>query len=334
MNQLSRKIWWYSIAVPRKLKSLWYHYAGAPKQAPYSFIQLSSEELNITFQDYYFSYAYYFERVIFSNGMGSGELQPLLEGEEEPSPQFNPILVALEALVSHNLYLTNGAKQELENFNRACRFLKKYAVSDQGSIWFPYYFDYSKYGMKAPWVSGLTQALVLSVFLREDQKDRAFLDGILNSLLLPIEEGGVLTQHPSGYPWIAEYPAEVPFVLNGQLSVIIGLLEYLHFFPQTELQNMVIKMINGFFADHSEYIFDKEMKYCWTKSKLASIHYKGLHAFQLIHLHQLTKIKAFNTLAKDWTPKVKWHHFARFHDIEQTSTLEQQLRNGLNDHSS
>lgn len=327
---IKRKIWWYSLAVPLRVRSLWQHYLlSTPGSLSKAVAELPSP-LQPRFSHHYFTYAYYAGINDFSRSMGVDTSLSFPERRKQQGNHFNPILIALEALVSYNAYCTSHAAPVYEHFLNACDFLETYAVENKRALWFPYYFDYPKYGMQAPWISGLTQALMLSVFLRKKEVNKKILEQILNSLWVPLEQEGPLTVHPSGYPWIAEYPGpNVPFVFNGQLSIVISLLEYLSLHPEEKLSKKVTQMIEGLFSDYSQYIFGKHIKYCLTKPKLASIHYQGLHAFQLTHLYLLLRNEHFKMLAEDWTTKVSWSDFARFHYLSSGSELLHRLRSGL-----
>lgn len=320
MSDITRKVWWYSLAVPLRLKSAYYHSFPPRKDNIISTDNISIDQLRPVFRPYHFSYAYYPHAAAFEKSMKlSGDNHPLLGVKQQDGNAFNPILVVLDALVRYNEYSLKKEEPDLFRFQKACDFLKSYAIQNESGIWIPYYQSYKKYNMQAPWVSGLTQALTLSVFLRHPQPQPDLIEGIFRSLWVPMEQGGVFTQHPSGFPWIAEYPGDsVPFVLNGQLSVIISLLEYLSCYPDAPVKAAVVQMINGFLDTYSAYRINKSIKYSWSRPKLASIHYKGLHAFQLVHLFQLTGFPQFRELAEEWVDKVEWEDFARFH----FSTLE------------
>lgn len=314
MHNIKRQLWWYSLAVPLRVKSLAYRYLPLNRTENIPIGSVLAEQPQPNFQPYYFSYGYYPTSIAFEKSMGMTRSPSMFKIKRQKGNEFNPILVVLDALTSYNQYHNHQSDAAFHQFHQACNFLEDYALKNHHGVWIPYYQDYPKYGMKAPWVSGLTQALTLSIFLRKKPVDIDFLKGLFQSLWFPVEEGGVLTKHPSGYPWIAEYPGDdVPYVLNGQLSVMIGLLEYLAIYPDKKVKEVVVQMINGFFSDYNAYFFNNSMKYCWTKSKLASIHYRGLHAFQLVHLYQLTRLVQFKKLAKEWIPKVHWKDFARFH---------------------
>lgn len=291
---------------------------------------LSPDQLQPRFLESYFTYTYYPTVDAFALSMGINSELPFQQLRSERGAKLNPILIALNALVSYNEFIRERSDTALIRFHSACNFLEQYGVRDNQAIWFYYYFDYPKYKMISPWVSGLTQALILSVFLRKKEIDPALIEAVFNSLWVPLEHGGVLTNHPFGHPWIAEYPSKTPpYVFNGQLSIIISLLEYLALYPKPELRNTLTQMVNGIFQNYSAYVLANRIKYCWTKSKLASIHYEGLHAFQLMHLFRLTHVDTFKILAEDWIPKVKWRDFARFHYLQKESFLTDSLKYGL-----
>ena len=85
--------------------------------------------------------------------------------------------------------------------------------------------------MTGEYYSGLTQAHYLTAFRRlhkktEDPKHADAAARILNSLLIPVSEGGVLKQTSYG-PVLEEWPHEIPsYTLNGWTSTLLAVHSY------------------------------------------------------------------------------------------------------------
>ena len=321
MQELERKIWWWSITIPLKIKTLLYPFLNKGSGKALSAVAI--DDLVLNKRTDYISYQY----LGYSTSQ-LNDLAPIWHVHYLEGNYFNPIELAVSALAS-----CNQPKEDNDNtvFLNSYNFLKNYSVWDKHNeaFWIPYYLDYPKYGMKAPWVSGLTQALCLSVALRAIPKDESFVRGLYRSLLVRTEEGGVFTCHPSSYPWIAEYPGKTPFVLNGLLSVLIGLLDYYNYSEEEEVLRLFLELLNGILSDYREYVFAKELRYSWNSKQLANIQYKGLHAFQLLHLYRLTGLKVFYQLAREWARVVNWKDFCYFHNILDKDSLIEYLKKEL-----
>jgi hypothetical protein len=309
MQRLKRKLWWWFITIPLKVNTFFLPLLPKRERETLSY---TDPVIKLHQLSEYVSYQFLSYRV-----KSELKVDPIWKAAFQDSNYFNPIDVAVDALVFHNNKQSKSSF--LRHFEDNYTFLKNYAVWDNANsaFWIPYYLDYPKYGMKAPWVSGLTQALTLSVALRMKPQDHHFIDGLYTSLSVPVKKGGVKTQHPSGYPWIAEYPGDIPFVLNGQLSVLIGLAEYYNYSGKENAYELFLQIFKGILQDYNEYVLKNELRYCWKTNQLANIQYKGLHAFQLLHLYKLTQLQEIRRLALEWINVVSWKDFCRFHHISK-----------------
>ena len=107
-----------------------------------------------------------------------------------------------------------------------------------GTLAFPFEFEYPKYGLRAGWVSGLTQGLagqtLLAAYLvSEDEKylDAARAAG--NLLAVDVQSGGAAVQLGESAIWFEEYAqpgVEPPLVLNGHLLA----LDFLYWMQRME----------------------------------------------------------------------------------------------------
>jgi len=310
---LKRRLWWWSITIPLKIKAIFLALFPKKKKEAASYNESAIKLYKLS---EYVTYQY-----LSSKQRDKKQADSLWKIAHQSTAYFNPIDVLVDALVYYN----NKERDEsyLKHFEDNYSFLKNYAIWDDknSAFWIPYYLDYPKYGMKAPWVSGLTQALALSVALRAEPQDMPFIEGLYTSLSVPIEKGGVRTLHPSGYPWIAEYPGDIPFVLNGQLSVLIGLAEYYNYSGDEKAHKLFLQIFKGILQDYHEHVFKTEIRYCWKTNQLANIQYKGLHAFQLLHLYKLTQLEEIRQLALEWIEVVSWKDFCRFHNISDSKRI-------------
>ena len=114
----------------------------------------------------------------------------------------------------------------------------KLTYFDNGkSVGLPYLFAFN--GLKAPWYSGMTQGTAASYLLRYykltgNSKALDLTEKIIRFMLKPESEGGTISCTKEGNSWIEEYPncKSSKSVLNGFINGLIGLNEYLLFFPE------------------------------------------------------------------------------------------------------
>jgi hypothetical protein len=92
--------------------------------------------------------------------------------------------------------------------------------------------DIPSRSLRAPWISGLSQSLGVSLLLRAYQhsRDERYLrgaDAAFRWLAAPLSEGGVALADRTG-TWFEEYPnADNPsHVLNGHLFALFGIWDY------------------------------------------------------------------------------------------------------------
>jgi len=155
--------------------------------------------------------------------------------------QYNPTTIAQYALACYNNYIETWDDAVKDIFLKQVQWLKtNYTVIDDNTIGYQYDFSWAPYGLSTGWYSGLAQGQIISVFTRayDLTGDKTLIPLMVkakNLMLLPVTEGGLMAYTPEGYIWIEEYPSEKPsLVLNGFVSSVVGLYDYISFFPEDE----------------------------------------------------------------------------------------------------
>jgi hypothetical protein len=114
------------------------------------------------------------------------------------------------------------------------------SLEREGAIFFPYSFDFALHGMAketmmAPWVSGMAQGQILSLYCRmyEISAEERFLEKAHKVFysFIPLKAEGanpwVSCVDRNGNLWLEEYPEEEPaFTLNGMNFAIYGVYDY------------------------------------------------------------------------------------------------------------
>ncbi len=136
---------------------------------------------------------------------------------------YNPLFIARHAQELHALNAKSG-------FIKATDWLVNHAKITDSTFAVCYTFDLEEYRQTAPWLSALSQAVIMNVML-----DRYFIDQ--DSLYLDYAQKALYTLKPGvkyltqdvgerGL-WLLEYPSsDPPFVLNGMISILLELYDY------------------------------------------------------------------------------------------------------------
>ncbi len=132
------------------------------------------------------------------------------------------------ALSNWDAFLLTGNEDFRDRFLEHARLLR----SRQSDGRWDWQMEIPTRGLKAPWISGMTQSLGVSVFLRAYQLtgEQDYLTRATNAfkwLREPVSSGGVAIRTNEG-TWYEEYPnANVPsHVLNGHIWALFGIWDY------------------------------------------------------------------------------------------------------------
>jgi hypothetical protein len=154
--------------------------------------------------------------------------------------QYNPTTISQFAIVCYYDYLRTGNKKFQKLYLSQIAWLKNNFVPVGGDMAaYEYHFPWH-YGLQPGWRSGLAQGQSISALIRYyyDTGDASVLTLIKmlkKYMMLPINQGGLVTKSPEGLLWIEEYPSLQPsFVLNGFISATFGLYEYTRLFADDE----------------------------------------------------------------------------------------------------
>jgi D-glucuronyl C5-epimerase C-terminus len=233
-----------------------------------------------------------------------------------PISYYNPLICAQVGLIAYNNYLAEKEERYLEIAKR--QFENLIAIkSDFKACWVWYYpIDYPKLSIRMPWYSGIAQGVILSFMIRMqsqgfDIKDNE-LSKIVNSMLIPVEEGGVYSQKPT--PWIEEYPTVNSMkVLNGFIFSIIGLHEYYIRSRDLTVEVQLIALYQSLFENLHLYQTGKYIKYCKTKAVLSNIEYMPIYVGLFTHLYLLTGEIKLQQIAKTIDQSYDHAAFSRFY---------------------
>ncbi len=144
------------------------------------------------------------------------------------------VTVAQYALGNFDLWLETRSEKYRQKFLQLAAWLERNAeaAGKDIAVW-PAKFDFPVYGLRAPWISSLSQSQVVSVLLRAYQVDRqksmlSLAERAFQSFFVNVPEpGGVRYVERDGDVWFEEYVTDPPaHVLNGFIFSLFGLLDY------------------------------------------------------------------------------------------------------------
>ncbi len=166
------------------------------------------------------------------------------EGYFRYDKRFHPLSVATGGILAYERFMETGDSAYFRTMQDQVRYLSDTARVDTAfggkGLGIPYDWAYGQ--LKAPWYSGMTQGVALSLLIRYehltgDPAMEPLMRKIAYLILQPETAGGCLSTTKEGYTWIEEYPrsTEHRHVLNGFINALIGLLEYSARFPDDTL---------------------------------------------------------------------------------------------------
>jgi hypothetical protein len=225
---------------------------------------------------------------------------------------YHPVLIAQKILPLLSSYTLTADSVYLK---RAQLFSDKLLdISDQNDdmIFFLYPFSFNLHGytedlMTAPWVSGMAQGQILSVFSRlynitEEETYLNIASKIYDSFFRLANNVDYWCTYidSNNYAWIEEYPdySEPNFTLNGFIFAIFGLYDYYSINPSSELEEIIqiclttIKHYIPDFRNEGYLSF-----YCLTH-KVTDLHYHHVHIDQLNYLFAMTGDSTFYQYAQ------------------------------------
>lgn len=246
---------------------------------------------------------------------------------QSPS-SFLPLITGYYGLVLYNHYLESGEEQYKKEIGRYATYIIS-KMEENGAL--SYNVDYNLFHQKAPWQSGITQAIVACFLMRAHLAfpnenyltySQKAIDFMLNDKKL-----NILTKEQ--LPWIEEYPSHSPtMVLNGFMFSVISIIEL-----GTIMGNKFYKDISKIYLDSlvknlHKFLFHKGIKHNLMQHKFGNVNYEALHVFLFYHLYRVTNNYFFFKIALHYFKITNWKLFYSFYNMK----WDKNLQNILNRH--
>ncbi|MFT7156231.1 MAG: heparosan-N-sulfate-glucuronate 5-epimerase [Parvicella sp.] len=170
------------------------------------------------------------------------------EGILTQKKQYHALSIAFYGIMAYNDFRETGdtasisiIKNQFKYFSDTSRVV---FIDNQLGMGLPYHFKF--HDLKAPWYSGMTQGVAISYLARyykitNDDRALKIMKQLAYFMLKNIKDGGTIGKTPEGLTFIEEYPNSKshPNVFNGFVNGLVGLNEYLLFFPKDTLARRI-----------------------------------------------------------------------------------------------
>lgn len=218
--------------------------------------------------------------------------------------RYNPSFIAWWGIINLNQYLIDRNSVNLKRVEASINWLQVNKKEKRDYIFWEYDFDWpnGKTVLKAPWSSGLSQALAASLFLRtykiNGEKDLIDLaKKALNMLNYHINDGGLKTTL-NGYDFYEEYPSEPSTcVLDGSLFITLAFYDL---FLETGNNDLFKSSFEGIVNNLDYWNYNNLWSYYGNFGYLSSMQYHLLNITLLEVLFNITKDDRIRKTVNDW----------------------------------
>ncbi len=224
--------------------------------------------------------------------------------------KYHPLSVAVYGVLSYyNFKESNDSSYYFKSIDQVKYFKDSTKVNllfDGKGIGLPYKVNF--WDLKAPWYSGMTQGYAISYLLRyyELTKDEIvvpIIQKIAYTLIQKQELGGTISKTKEGYTWIEEYPnsKKSPQVINGYINGLIGLKEYVDFFPNDTLAVRIFNETYHGAINSLEYFDSPTWSYYNRAKKSLSNKYLRYQIYEMKHLYEIFNDEIFDNQMRIWS---------------------------------
>lgn len=255
--------------------------------------------------------------------------------------QYHALTISLYGILCYDKYIDTKDEYYLKQFVNQYQYFQdssRYDSLFEGKgIGLPYHFKF--HDLTPPWYSGLTQGIAVSYLLRYAylKKDTMALDmakKVAYPMFVPVENGGTLSRNPEGGLWIEEYPNSKRSmqVLNGFINGLVGIKEYLDFFPEDTLAQRVHNEVYDSFKNTiNAYDNNRNWSTYDRSNKAISVYYLRIQLTQLDHLYSLYRDEFLRKQMSVWSKmmigkKDKEFTFYKYPDYSYGTVIDPNIK--------
>ena len=228
---------------------------------------------------------------------------------------YHPTVVIQYGLANFNLWMRNRDDNAFNSFKACAHWIfsnAKWDSQNRFMLWsIP--FEHKDLGHKAGWISALTQGQAISLLLRylpysdNIHEVTQIIQNGLKSFYIDLEAGGLTSSYPEGK--FLQESGNIR-ILNGCLTAFVGLIEYLHVFPE-DLEALALSKSVENAVGHFLPMYDLGFWSLYSlgfRFNISDLHYHKTHIDQLSFLGNYLKNNRFISYANKWnnnlsTPK-------------------------------
>ncbi len=202
-----------------------------------------------------------------------------------------------------------SADEELRGLERIYRRQLDWLVTEgayrlaNGEVIFPHFDDLRVYGLKAPWLSALTQGQAISLLVRAatltgDRRYAECADAAVRAFQDPALP---IVWRDGDRIFFEEYPCDPPsHVLNGCIFAWFGLWDYARFRGDENVRRFCLQAMENIRRMEPSYEIGNWTRYSQTKRRPTSPAYHEIHASQAEALAAILNDPVWAACARRW----------------------------------
>ena len=228
-------------------------------------------------------------------------------------PQLNPITISQAAMKNYD----NIEKSKHTNKTEIVKLIIKvdwllgHAKEKGDHSVLEFNFDYPKFKMEEPWISGMAQAQAMQALIKahnltDDDRYLNLAEHLLDTFFIEVKDGGVTYKDANGW-WYEEYASPnsltEPRVLNGMGYALLGLHDYFDYTDSSKSKYLFEKGLQAFTNDLHKY--DTSIFSLYDLSgHTADKFYHSIHLELLDKLYEITQDPILKEYYDKWKDKL------------------------------
>jgi len=227
--------------------------------------------------------------------------------------EYHALTIAGFGILSYADFVVSGDSASFRyvfnQYKYFCDSTRVDYIDDFRGMGLPYKFKF--FDLQPPWYSVMAQGFAVSFMLRYyklsgDVGALQKAQQLVYFMLRPEDIGGTIGKTPEGYTFIEEYPNSKnnPQVLNGFINGLIGLREYLNFFPSDTLARRIHdESYQAMVRTFREYYLPDWTNYSRSNKKVSNLYMR----------YQITELEFLNLIYDDYRlvkQMMIWSYFA------------------------